>query len=192
MTFAVTQVRMSAVVKGSVPRSPTLSRMRWDRLFAELEAQVEDEAWVEREALVDELEAGEWADTSWRDLLVGDVALTVRGAGPVRGQVALATSSWVRLRDGAADVVVATSAVCTVRTAGGRASDPGPVTGRLGWGHVFRALGAEGDPVALTLVDGQQLAGDVGHVGADAVEVVLAPGRTAWVPWSALATVRSR
>ena len=166
--------------------------MRWDRLFAELEAQADDEALAEREALVDELEAGEWADTSWRDLVTGDVVLGVRGAGPVQGRVALATPTLVRLEDGTAEVVVATSAVCTVRTSGGRASDPGPVAGRLGWGRVFRALADEMDAVALTLIDGQRLDGTIGHVAADAVEVVLTPERRLWVPWSALATVRSR
>ncbi|MDX6278092.1 MAG: hypothetical protein QOJ72_2220, partial [Nocardioidaceae bacterium] len=41
--------------------------MRWERLFAELEAQAGDVELQDRDALVEELADGDWAATSWRD-----------------------------------------------------------------------------------------------------------------------------
>lgn len=63
--------------------------MRWERLFAELEAQVGDVEMQDRDALVDELADGAWAETSWRDLLGGHVVLDVLGHGRIEGEVVL-------------------------------------------------------------------------------------------------------
>ena len=57
--------------------------MRWDRLFADLEGQVEDEALAERDALAAELRDEHWGSLAWRDLLGGTATLEVLGAGRV-------------------------------------------------------------------------------------------------------------
>ena len=59
--------------------------MRWERLFEDLEARAADLELDERDALVDELRDGDWAQTSWRQLLGGHVVLAVRGADRVEG-----------------------------------------------------------------------------------------------------------
>ncbi len=71
--------------------------MRWDRLFADLEGQAADLELEERDALVSELREGEWAETSWRDLVGGHVVLEVVGLGRVEGEARLVNETVVHL-----------------------------------------------------------------------------------------------
>lgn len=163
--------------------------MRWDRLFADLEGQAAEIEREERDALADELRDGDWADTSWRDLLGGTVVLDVLGAGPVEGVVALVNERIVQLDR---DRVVAARAVVGVRSAQRRADEPGRVAASLGWGQVFRALRDAGEPVAVRLVDGTTRDGMVGVVGRDFVRLVSASGRAQDVVWTGIAVVSGR
>lgn len=163
--------------------------MRWDRLFQELEAQASDIERAERDALVDDLRDGQWAETSWRDLLGGAVSLEVRGAGRVEGDVVMVNRHVVQVRGQHLDHVVAVDAVLVVHAAERLADDPGTVGAALGWGHVLRALRDTAEPVTIRLVDGSVRHGTIDVVGQDFVGVVADSGRRQDVVWAAIAVV---
>lgn len=165
------------------------SAMRWDRLFEDLEAQAAEIARDERDALVEELRDGEWAETSWRQLLGGTVEIEARGAGRLGGAVELVNEQIVHLIGRRTDYVIATGAVLAVHAAERRADDPGRVDSALGWGHVLRALRDAGDPIAICLVDGSVRQGTIAIVGKDFVRVMTAQSRAQDVPWNAIAVV---
>jgi len=166
--------------------------MRWERLFADLEAQADDLALSERDALVDELRDGDWAQTSWRDLLGGHVVLQVDGLGRVEGEVELVNESLVHLRTSRSDVVVAAAAVGSVLEAERRADPPSRVGERLGLAVVLRALRDEGERVRLVRPDGGAQEGVVVVVGQDFVTLRDEAGREQSVPFTAIAAVVSR
>lgn len=161
--------------------------MRWDRLFAELEASAADDALVEREAMVSELRDEEWSRTPWRELLGGQVEVEVAGAGRLSGTVGLVNERLLRLDAGGLEHVVALGAVLGVRT-DGRAPALTSVDARLGWGRVLRSMRDDGDEVLLVRVDGSSLRARVEHV-VDGGVLVRSAERTLLVPLQALAVV---
>ncbi len=163
--------------------------MRWDRLFAELEGQADDLELEERDALVTELRDGEWAETSWRDLLGGHVVLQVAGLGRVEGEARLVNECVVHLTSERAEHVVAGAAVLEVIAGERRAPAPTAVTSRLGWGHLLRAARDDGDRTLFTRTDGTTVDGAVDVVGRDFVTVTTGAGRARTVPFVALAAM---
>ena len=163
--------------------------MRWDRLFADLEGQAADLELEERDALVNELRDGEWAETSWRDLLGGHVVLQVAGLGRVEGEARLVNEQVVHLASERAEHVVAGAAVLEVIAGERRARAPTAVTSRLGWGHLLRAARDDGDRTILTRIDGTMVDGTVDVVGRDFVTVKTSAARTRTVPFVSLAAM---
>lgn len=166
--------------------------MRWDRLFEELEAQAGDLEAQERDALVEELREGEWADTSWRSLLGGDVVLDVIGVGRIAGTCVLVNERIVQLNAGRADHVISSAAVAAIVSAQRRADETTAVSAALGWGHVFRALRHDGERVRVQLVSGTTVDGVVEVVGTDFVRVREESGREQMLTFAALAMVSGR
>ena len=163
--------------------------MRWDRLFADLEGQAADLELEERDALVSELRDGEWAETSWRDLVGGHVVLEVDGLGRVEGESRLVNETVIHLASERVEHVVATSAVLEIVASERRAPAPTTVTSRLGWGHVLRAARDDGDRIRLTRTDGVSVDGTVDVVGHDFVMARSGTGRTRRVPFAAIAAL---
>lgn len=166
--------------------------MRWDRLFDDLEGQAADRELDERDALVDELRDGDWAQTSWRELLGGRVVLTVRGADRVEGVVTLVNDRLVQLRGDGVDHVASTAAVLTVHSAERRADPPSAVGEALGWGHVFRALREASAEIRVRLVDGTSWDGSVLVAGRDFVRLRAGSGRDQVLPFDGIAVVSGR
>ncbi|GAA3514085.1 hypothetical protein GCM10022234_06150 [Aeromicrobium panaciterrae] len=166
--------------------------MRWDRLFSELEAQAGDLEMQERDALVEELRDGEWAETSWRSLIGGHVVLDVMGLGRVEGRVQLVNDRVVQLAGPRGGHVVDVGAVTAVRSTERRADETSVVTAALGWGHVFRALRADGEQIRLVTRSGSAMDGTVDVVGADFVRLREESGRDQVVPFAAVAVVSGR
>jgi hypothetical protein len=166
--------------------------VRWERLFTDLEARVGDLELDDRDALVEELRAGDWAETSWRELLGGRVVLNVLGVGRVEGDVVLANAHIVHIRGERLDQVVSASAVLSVVSSERRADAPTSVTAALGWGHVFRALRLAGDAIRVSRLDGTPLDGVVTVVGRDFVRLRTESGRDQLVPFDAVTTVSGR
>jgi PAS domain-containing protein len=166
--------------------------VRWDRLFDDLEAQAADLEREERDALVDELRDGDWAQTRWRHLVGGRVTLEVVGGGRVDGIVTLVNDRVLQISGDRADHVVAASAVLLVQAAERRADPPGRVSAALGWGHVFRALRDAGEEVVVRLVDGSSREGVVDVVGGDFVRLTTPAGRSQDVVWTGIVMVSGR
>lgn len=166
--------------------------VRWDRLFDDLEAQAGDVERDERDALVDELRDGEWAETSWRHLLGGRVVVEVLGGGRVEGVVTLVNDHVLQIAGDRTDHIVAAEAVTVVHAAERRAVDAGRVGSSLGWGHVFRTLRDTAETVSLRLLDGSAREGTIDVVGADFVRVTTPAGRSQDIVWAAIVMVSGR
>lgn len=192
MTFDDSEGQIVSFGQGLVHRSGRLrsrygAAMRWDRLFADLEAAVDDDALLEREAMVAELRDEAWSRTPWRELLGGQVEVEVCGAGRLVGTVGLVNERLLRLDAGRLEHVVALAAVLGVRT-DGRAPALTSVDARLGWNHVLRQMRDDGDEVLLVRVDGSSVRAQVEQV-VDGGVLVRSAERTLLVPLQALAVV---
>lgn len=169
--------------------------MRWERLLADIEDSQLDEAALERDVLASELVDEEWSGARARDLVWGDVALEVRGAGWVEGRVTRSAEEFVVLGDASREVVVARSAVLGWRGGRGRAPELRGVAARLGWSQLLRALRDDGEEVRVSRVDGSQVTGTVEAVTQDAFrlgptgDVALGP-TAVWVVLPAVATLQ--
>lgn len=166
--------------------------MRWDRLFDDLEAQLADLELQERDVLVGDLSDGDWAETSWRDLLGGRVVLEVQGAGRLEGVVGLVNQQIIQLRGDGVDHVVSAEAVTVLHSAQRRADSVTEVAARLGWGYVLRTLRDAGEEVRIRLVDTTARDGMVDVVGQDFVRLRTESGRDQIIAWRAIAVVSAR
>ena len=164
--------------------------MRWDRLFADLEAGSEDVAAEDRDVLVAELTDEDWAATSWLQLLGGRVVLDVEGEQRVEGDLRSRGAEVLRVASAQHDVVVAVARVVAVVSAGARAPTPGAVASRLGWRHVFRLARDEGEEVEVRRGDHAPLQAVVEVVGQDFVRLRAFSGATTVVPFAAVTSVR--
>ena len=181
--------------------------MRWQRLFDDLEAQVEqaDQALLDLEVadrtrrevarvrLADRLRASVGVSVVIRVLGVGPLSCVVQAAGP----------DWVLATEPTgSEVLVPLRAVLSVTGLGSRAAVPGSegaVEARLGLGYALRRIARDRSAVVVTLADGSTARGMVDRVGSDAFDLAepSAPtGRTGTgpagqaIPFTAVSAVR--
>lgn len=153
--------------------------MRWDQLFADLEAQSAALAVRQRAAEVDELAHAELSRVMMVDRLLPSLGtmLTVRTAGDVRvlGLVGRVGPTWLLVDEGhGREAVIALAQVLTVSGLGRLSSAPGavsPVESRLGLASVLRAVARDRSGVRLHLRDGSAVEGTLDRVGADYLEI---------------------
>ncbi len=153
--------------------------MRWDQLFADLEAQSDALAVRERAGEVDELARAELSRVAMVDRLLPSVGTTVavRTAGDVRvlGVVARVGPTWLLVDEGSGrEAVIALAHVLTVSGLGRLSAAPDArsrVGSRLGLASVLRAVARDRSGVRLHLSDGSAVEGTVDRVGADHLEV---------------------
>lgn len=183
--------------------------MRWERLFADLDAQLDS-------AHAAEL-AGEVGDRSRREvarLRLADRARLATGAQLSAGVVGMGTLSgrllrsgpqwWLLTADGD-EVLVCTDAVAWVSGLPALAAEPdttSAVERRMGLGYVLRAIARDRSAVAVVLTNATTLTGTIDRVGADFVDLAEhAPGEprraaavrgARTVPFAGLAAVRRR
>ncbi|HOF63727.1 MAG TPA: hypothetical protein PLL54_05425 [Dermatophilaceae bacterium] len=153
--------------------------MRWDRLFADLEAQLASDA---QAAL-----AGEIADRTRRErALVGlhdrllavtgrsDIAVCIAGLGVVQGSVADVGADWLLLRKAPdRDHLVPFAAVVWAHGLSGRITPPSVVARSFGVGAALRALSRDRVVVTVAAVDGSRHTGTIDAVGADAIDLAV-------------------
>jgi hypothetical protein len=170
--------------------------MRWDALFADLEAQADALEQAERAAEVETRTRGELAALTVTDRLRGSVDAPVRlrldGGVLIAGRLARVGPDWLLVDEGAGrEVLIVTRRVLAVRglgrlTAvpdalgtGGAAGGAGVVAARLGLRHALRGIARDRSVVRLLLavhdaVDGA-VDGTIDRVGADFVELAAHP-----------------
>jgi hypothetical protein len=179
--------------------------MRWEALFADMEAQLAAAQAAELAAQVADVTRAEQATVTLTDRLraaAGSTA-TVRVAGgeQVVGTVLDLADQWLLLGDGPRRALVPTTAIDAVAgLAPAMQPDQGAVARRLGLGHALRALARDRATVRIS-TDGPELTGRVDRVGADHLDLALVdrPERTrttrpagTWVvPFAAIRVVRS-
>lgn len=172
--------------------------VRWEALFADLEAQLGAARRAEANAELPERVRAERASVALADRLRAAPGERLRvwlaGGGVVEGEVVDAAAQWLLLSDGPRQVLVPAHAVAGVGGAPSIAAPPaGVVERRLSLGHVLRAL-ARDRVAVVVLADGYELTGRLERVGADHVDVAPslegARGVRA-VPFTALRAVRS-
>ena len=155
--------------------------MRWDDLFADLEAQSASLAARERSVEADGLMRAEVSriDLTRRLGPAVGTLITVRSLGEVRttGTVRRVGPDWILLDEGHGREAVLMSAAMLSVSGIGRLSAPAAPTpsieSRLGIASVLRALAQDRSPARLHLIDGSLLDGTLDRVGADFVEVAV-------------------
>ncbi len=185
--------------------------MRWTRLFDDLEAQLAGQERTELASEVADHVRAERGQVSLLDRLLASagaqVALRVRGVGPVRGTVAEVGAGWLVLRTPAAgadrrrDVLVPLSAVLMATGLANRSeSRQSLAPRRLDLRHALRALSRDRAVVRLTDVEGGQVTGTIDRVGQDHLDLAEHPDdvprrnpavrHTHVLPFHAVATIR--
>lgn len=150
--------------------------MRWDRLFAELEAEAAELSERRRDAEIADRTRAELARTRWADRVRASTGATVRlrllGADLVEGTVLQVAADWLLLRAGAHDVLVPTHAVVGIEGVGAASAPVGesPVAAPT-WPAAWRVLARDRARVRLVRTGGSTVHGVPVRVGADFVEL---------------------
>jgi hypothetical protein len=161
--------------------------MRWDGLFADLEAQADAFDQAERAAEVEERTRGEIGALGLLDRARSAIGLPVRlrlvGSLAIAGTLLRVGPDWLLLDEGAGrEVVVAASRLISVRGLVRYSAVPGSagvVESRLGLRSVLRGIARDRSAVRIHLVDGSTIDATIDRVGADFVEVATHPAAEA-------------
>jgi hypothetical protein len=157
--------------------------VRWDSLFADLEAQASAAGLAERAAEVDERARMESARVGLVDRVRAAVGSELRlhcaGGIVVAGTLNQVGADWALVDEAAGQqAVVPIAAVLAFGGLGWLSAlpgDDGTVGSRLGLGSVLRGIGRERIGVRAYLLDSTMLAGTIDRVGTDFVELALHP-----------------
>jgi hypothetical protein len=153
--------------------------VRWDHLFADLEAQLDAADRDELAAEVRDRTRRETARLRLADRLRAAVGcrlvVTTGGASVIRGTLDQAGPDWLLLtEDSSSRALVPLAAVLSVDglpAVSGEPGSEGAVGARLDLGYALRGLARDRAAVAITLRDGGTVTGTVDRVGADFVEL---------------------
>ena len=153
--------------------------MRWERLFADLEAQYDAAAQAELAAEVADRSRRELATIRLTDRVrttVGEVQVGVTGCEPIHATITACGPDWLLAAEGVAEVLVPLRAVSWVRGLS-TVADPATssVAARLDLGYALRGIARDRAEVTVVLCSGERLTGTVDRVGADFVDLAEHP-----------------
>jgi hypothetical protein len=181
--------------------------MRWEELFADLEAQARSLEQADEGELSDRIR-GEMARVTLMNRLRAqvsrEVTVSIQGHGDLTGRLQRTGADWFLLQV-PDEVIVTLAAVMALRDLPPDAVSPdssGAVAGGLRLTSVLRGVARDRSVVVVTGLDGRSLTGTPDRVGADFVDLALhdpadAPRRTevrsrATVSLAAVACIRRR
>lgn len=165
--------------------------MRWQELFADLEAQVRSMEAADLDSEIADRTRGEVAQVRLVNRLIagqaGPVALQVWGTGALRGVLERVGRDWMLVRAEASglhgnDTLVpleAVTAVLDLPQAAVANAGVDPVQSRMGLASALRAVARDRSVVLLRLRDGAGYVGTPDRVGADFVDVAIHEGDVA-------------
>ncbi len=152
--------------------------MRWDALFADLEAQAEALAAAERGAEAGDLTRLERSRLALLDRLRPAIGTPVRlrclGGYALAGRLCRVGNGWLLLDEGAGrEAFVATGTVTTLSGLGRLSSsaDSIAIEAGLGLGHALRGMARDRSVLRACLTDSAVIDGTVDRVGSDFVEI---------------------
>lgn len=166
--------------------------MRWERLFAEIEAQSHDMTLDDRDAEIRDLTEGAWASMSWLERMSpGPVVLTVSGVGRIDGDLVRKTGAWLLVQSPTHEHLVNPAWITSASPA--RSAGPSSVVDqRLDWPAAIRMLQRSADRVRIVRADGSVSDGMAKVAGKDFVELVTDHGIVEMTPYAMLAVIRCR
>lgn len=173
--------------------------MRWEALFADLEAQLSAADAADRAADVAELTRAERATVGIGDRLRASrgtrLDLHLAGAERVTGELLEVAAHWVLLGEGPRRSLVPTAAVGAVTGLGAYAEPTtSTVLRRVGLGQALRALARDRVRLRVSTVAGTW-SGRIDRVGADHLDLVTGgpadgPAAVLTLPFAALTVLR--
>jgi hypothetical protein len=158
--------------------------VRWDSLFADLEAQADQLERAERAGEVEERTRAELVRQTLharlRVALGSGLRVVVAGGLAVSGELRRVGSDWVLLDAGAAadtEWLVPTVAIQTISGLGRQAAAEadGVVESRLDFRHVLRGVARDRAQVRAHLQEGSSLTATLDRIGADFVDAAVHP-----------------
>jgi len=157
--------------------------VRWERLFEDIEAQLEADQRAELRDEIDERTRLEVARVGLFDRLRettgSSLELTVAGLGRVEGVIDRVGPDWLVIAASTAVSVLVTAtglvAVGALPLAATSADATGPVGSRIDVRHVLRALARDRSALTVGLTDGTRRVGTVDRVGADFIDLAEHP-----------------
>lgn len=178
--------------------------MRWEELFADLEASVREEQRAEQLAEAAELTRAERAQISWGDRVASHLGRTLRvmtPAGAITGRLQDLGVDWLLVDEtGRGAALVPTSAVLGVSDLAPRAERAQGIGRSFPVGKALRSIARDRCVVAAHDVAGGVWVGTLDVVGADHVDIAVHPADSLrrahavtarhTVPFTALAVVR--
>jgi hypothetical protein len=155
--------------------------VRWEGLFADLEAQASELTAAEFGAEVEgrtRIEGGQLGLIDrLRPAVDSAVMIRCRGAMTVTGKIRRVSPQWLLIaEDAGREAVVSVAAIATVSGLGRLSAAPntmGQVESRLGLRHALRGVARDRSAVRIFLADSTVIDGTVDRVGADFVEVAV-------------------
>jgi hypothetical protein len=182
--------------------------MRWEALFADLEAELEAAEAAELDLEVRDRVRSELARLRLRDRLTAalghELTAYVDGAGTVHGRLTGCGADWVLLEEPGREVLIPCAALLGMTGLGRRSVEPGSegyVGARLDLAYALRGLVRGRLPCAVIVRDGTTAHGTLDRIGADFVELAEhAPGEARrpdavravrTIPFTAISAVRS-